>query len=972
MTLKNTIIIVEDELLVAQDIKLTLESLGYEIPAIATRGEDALRIVADVQPALVLMDIHLAGEIDGITAAQSIVAKHDIPVVYLTAFADNATLERAKETSPFGYIVKPFNEQTLRITIEIAIQKHLIGKLERESDKKIRDLVKHSSDGILLTDTDGKIIIWNDRMAEITGIALEDALEQPFWKTQVKLSNQPKNLQEQLSKRIETFVLGFLAGTAPPQNKIDEAVIHREDGTKRIVQISLASIHTSQGITIGCITRDITEQKKFEEIIKESEKRHRLLLEQNPAAVVVHRNNTALYVNPACVKMLGARSYKDLVGRRILDFVAKKDQEFIIQTFSPEHIFDYKPVEQTIIRLDGTEIEVLATGARIQYQGKAAIQSVFLDISEKARTKNALLKTQSIYRNLVKNAALGIASCDRDGNILEINTALLAILGSPSEEASRPINMLTFPPLKEAGFPQQIQLCFATGEKLLLEASYTSKWGKTSYLRAHISPSQYDEAKVSSVQVLVEDFTDYQQAVDNLQSSEEKFRKIYEQAGDSIIIIDFEGNIVEANQHACKELMFTKHEFSQMNVREITTFSQKEIDEKLFNIQKTQNLVFEAIRERKDGSALDVEVNSTVILHEGQQRIMLVARNITARKLTEEIAEKHREELRSLIEISRKVSEVSGYEDTLQTILKHAIHYLNASAGSLNITSQNIKPAFVYESLPSTMIAHLKEFCPLHTHRKPQECLMQKEHTYQLTYGDGNFSNCHPANQSEYEVILSSPLFTKQELLGYLHLYRETHKPFTKEEIQFLDTLLQQSTTSIKKAHLYEETQVLATIDVLTQLYNRRHLYTLGKYEIERAQRYKEPLSAFMIDADHFKKINDAHGHAVGDQVLQELTNHLRKGTRDVDVLGRYGGEEFAAILPNTTLEAATELAERLRKGISEEIGLTHINDNLSLTISIGVASMGPDTPTLESLLDKADTALYKAKRAGRKTVIAH
>ena len=972
MTQENSIIIVEDELLVAQDIKLTLERMGYAVPAIASRGEDALRVIADIQPALVLMDIHLAGEMDGITAAQAIVAEHDIPVVYLTAFADNATLERAKETSPFGYIVKPFNDQTLRITIEIAIQKHLIGKIERESDKKLRDLVQYSSDGILLTDTQGNITIWNERMCEITGIETKDALQQPIWKAQGQLASSTKYSRAELIERIETFMQGILSGEITPQNKMDEAIIVRKDGTKRTIQTSLAPIQTSQGIAIGSIMRDITEQRMVEDVLKESEERHRLLMEQNPAAVVIHRNNIVLYVNPACMKMLGAESSKELTGRRVLDFIAPKDKAFVLETFSPDYIFDYKPIEQTIIQRDGTETEILATSARIQYQGKAAIQSVFLDISEASRAKNTLLKTQSVYQNLIKNAVLGIVSCDRDGNILEVNPALLAIIGSPSEEATRAINMLTFPPLKEAGVSRQIQLCFAIGEKILVETSYTSKWGKESYLRIHISPSQYTDEKISSVQMLVEDFTAHHKAVKNLQSSEENFRKIYEQAGDSIIIIDFLGNIVDANQHACKELMYAKNELSQMNIREITTFPQKEVDNKLSNIQETQNLVFESVRERKDKSTFHVEVNSTVILHDGQQRIMLVARNITARKLAEKAAETHREELRALIAINQKVSEISGYEETLQTILKHAILHLNASAGTLTITSGNTKPAFVHENISGKMLTSLEEHCPLHANAKWHQCIIQREHTHQLLHQNGNFSYCPPVNESPYEVILSSPLFTKKELLGYLQLFRQTRDPFTEDEIQFLDTLIQQSTTAIKKAYLYEETQILATIDTLTQLYNRRHLYTLGKHEVERAQRYKEPLSALMIDADHFKIINDNHGHATGDRVLQELASHLRTSTRDVDVVGRYGGEEFAAILPNTTLAAATDLAERLRQGVREQITLTGLNNQASLTISIGVACLGPDTPTLEALLDKADIALYKAKRAGRNTVMAH
>ena len=155
---QKTILIVEDERLVAQDIKITLERMGYEaLPPVAT-GKDALRVAAELQPALVLMDIHLSGTMDGIAAAQKIIAKYDIPVIYLTAYADEDTLQRAKETSPYGYILKPFSELDLHVAVEISIHKHAAEKARKLSETKFRQLVEYSTDGIMLTDEQGRII----------------------------------------------------------------------------------------------------------------------------------------------------------------------------------------------------------------------------------------------------------------------------------------------------------------------------------------------------------------------------------------------------------------------------------------------------------------------------------------------------------------------------------------------------------------------------------------------------------------------------------------------------------------------------------------------------------------------------------------------------------------------------------------------------------------------------------------------
>jgi diguanylate cyclase (GGDEF)-like protein len=126
-----------------------------------------------------------------------------------------------------------------------------------------------------------------------------------------------------------------------------------------------------------------------------------------------------------------------------------------------------------------------------------------------------------------------------------------------------------------------------------------------------------------------------------------------------------------------------------------------------------------------------------------------------------------------------------------------------------------------------------------------------------------------------------------------------------------------------------------------------------------------------MIDIDHFKKINDSYSHATGDQVLVDFAQELRKKTRDIDIIGRYGGEEFVVILPSTPQKDAAELAERLRHQIEEKITPATADEKMMITVSIGVASLDEEIHSLESLLDTADTALYEAKRSGRNRVFS-
>lgn len=164
---------------------------------------------------------------------------------------------------------------------------------------------------------------------------------------------------------------------------------------------------------------------------------------------------------------------------------------------------------------------------------------------------------------------------------------------------------------------------------------------------------------------------------------------------------------------------------------------------------------------------------------------------------------------------------------------------------------------------------------------------------------------------------------------------------------------------------LEEELRRQSRTDVLTTLYNRRHLDETLAAEFDRSRRYGTPLSVLMVDVDHFKRFNDAHGHEMGDRVLREVAVTLKGALRNHDVACRYGGEEFTAILPNTGLQGALKVAERLREDV-EELSI----DGLKVTISVGLATY-PDVPagSPEELVRLADAALYQAKTAGRNRV---
>lgn len=174
-----------------------------------------------------------------------------------------------------------------------------------------------------------------------------------------------------------------------------------------------------------------------------------------------------------------------------------------------------------------------------------------------------------------------------------------------------------------------------------------------------------------------------------------------------------------------------------------------------------------------------------------------------------------------------------------------------------------------------------------------------------------------------------------------------------------------------ERKRMLEELRYLATTDGLTGLYNRRHFLELCGRELLRSRRYRSEIGLLMLDADHFKEINDTHGHNIGDEALRLIARLCRAQLREVDITGRLGGEEFAVLLPQAGLREVYGAAERLRKAIEQTALPLGSGQMLRLTVSIGVCAFAAQNVTIEHLLKAADDALYTAKRNGRNQVIA-
>jgi len=250
------LLVVEDESIVALDIKHRAELLGYEVVGIASSGEEALELTREKKPDLVLMDIVLKGEVDGIEAAEIIKREYDIPVVYLTAHADKETLKRAKLTEPFGYLIKPFDDREFQSVIEVATYKHLMDSKLRISEKRYRKLVESSPDLIMLLDRTGRIVLLNNAFERVTGFP-----RKKFYKRHVRILEEMGIISGGESEKLMDELI------KPFKDRLDDPVkvkIKDKNGKEHYLEFYATTIKNGENF-IQVIGYDITAKVEADE-----------------------------------------------------------------------------------------------------------------------------------------------------------------------------------------------------------------------------------------------------------------------------------------------------------------------------------------------------------------------------------------------------------------------------------------------------------------------------------------------------------------------------------------------------------------------------------------------------------------------------------------------------------------------------------------------------------------------------------
>jgi PAS domain S-box-containing protein len=551
------ILVVEDDGIIGQHLKSSLKHMGYVVSEVVTTGADAIQSTAETLPDLVLMDIVLEGEINGIEAARQINEKFNIPVVYLTAYSDEKILQQAKITNPFGYVLKPFDEHNLHATLEMALQKHQLELRLRESEQRYGAVVEQSSDGIVLIDPANlEIVEVNPAFLALVGLPRQEVLNR--YLTDI-IKHDDTHLNQTLTKI-----------SSERYFQMREVSFHRKDGQVLDLELSIDLVAYARKEMLSVIIRNITARKVEEAAHKrraqELEALYKTLLEITSqrelsallhaiverAAVLLRSNIGGLYLMNAERQGLELVVSYNLPGDYdgIILHLGEGVSGRVAQTGAPLMVEDYRKSELiapqyigapfrrvlgvpfkvgerligVIIVTDSEktglysqeEVKLLgmfADQAAIAVENARLYEAVQKELAERQRVEEALQRSEENYRLIFQRSPLGIFHYDTSLLVTECNERLAKIIGAQKDELiGYNLNDIE---------DQSVMPAFRAaleGKEGSDEGLYRFSAGAPeTWLSLHTAPMLDTGGKITGGIAIIEDISDRKKAEDDLQ-----------------------------------------------------------------------------------------------------------------------------------------------------------------------------------------------------------------------------------------------------------------------------------------------------------------------------------------------------------------------------------------------------------------------------------------------------------------------
>ena len=448
---------------------------------------------------------------------------------------------------------------TLAKAVSIEEERIFSDRALKESEERYRAIVENSHDAIYIYQAD-KFKFVSSKFCSLSGYTEEEIYQIDIWQLV-----HPDDKQ-----RIQNYAKNRALGKHTPGTFLAKVVCKNGEVRECEFAVSITSFMNEFAV-LGSV-RDITERKTAELEIQKSEKKFSELFKGMSGGVVfckaVYNSigimNDCIYedMNTAYEKMTNLKKEK-AVGKKVSEMLPGTDPKWF--ELLSETSISSKPVNFEIrFKPTSKYFSVFAYSSK-----KGHFTAIFNDFTERQRAENNLLASKEAYQSLFENSPVGIAGFSTGGTILEVNKELLSILGSPSAEETKKINILKFPPFVALGFVYDFELCIKSGKTVSNERFYTSKWDKNVHIRYILSPTHNANNEVIGVQGIFEDYTAKRTIENELRKTETKYEVLFKDAPDSILLVNAEGIILDCNKTEC---MMSGYEYDEICGKPVTDF----------------------------------------------------------------------------------------------------------------------------------------------------------------------------------------------------------------------------------------------------------------------------------------------------------------------------------------------------------------------------------------------------------------
>ena len=645
---KAKILIVEDERIIALETRYKLESMGYDVSAIVSSGEEAVRKAEELHPDLVLMDIVLQGEMDGVEAAGQIRTRFDIPVVYVTANISDARLEDIMRSEPFGCLFKPLEDMELQAAVKMALHKYKMEKKLWENEERYRALFENAGEAIYVVQDD-KIKFVNPKAEELYGYSQEEITSRPF--TDFVHEEDRDMLLERHMRRLKGE-----KPTGASFRMIDKS------GDTRWVELNAVEFSWEDKPAILCFHKDITERKQMEEELRKEMNFRNTLVQASPAFfVAIDADGKIIMMNESMLHTLGYTA-NEVVGKDYMtSLVPEKDHEMLSRVFE-QLIKLHGPTlnENRVLSRDGRELLVEWHGRSI-FDEHGKFEYFFgtgIDITDRKRSEKALRDSEKKYRTLAETTNDVIYAVDLNGNFTYISPAAEKITGySLQKLLGHSFTEIIAPEYLES-MVEHFKKGIAGKKFPLVEIELRHKDKGTVPVELNVTSLLDTTGKTTGRIGIARDITERKRAEEALKNSEERFRTIIEGMEDGYYEVDLTGGFTFFNQAMCTLANVPAEELMGMNDLEYTD------PETAKKIYKTFNEVYRTGKSadvgdyqiiRKDGSRRTLEFNVSLMRDKAGAPVGFrgIARDVTKRKANEENLREHREHLALINQILR-------------------------------------------------------------------------------------------------------------------------------------------------------------------------------------------------------------------------------------------------------------------------------------------------------------------------------